>query len=289
MCTVSLGMKKTKRIENMVQYLVLVILAAFVLYPLLYVVFGSFKENQELLLGGSNIFPKKFIFQNYIDAWRGANFARFTFNSIFLSFFVMAGVVLLSSMSGYCFARKEFPFKNIIYGALIAFMFVSIGSVSLRPLFEVAMKFNLHKSLWGVILITIGTTQSSNIFLVRGYVNSIPKEVDEAAYIDGCSFVGVFWRILVPLMVPILATVALLAFRAGWNQYMLPYVFTMSNPDMRPLTVGVVQLQNSMDGSAANWNIMFAGASMAIVPIVVLYSFTSKYFIAGLTSGAVKG
>jgi len=89
--------------------------------------------------------------------------------------------------------------------------------------------------------------------------------------------------------VPILATVALLAFRAGWNQYMLPYVFTMSNPNMRPLTVGVVLLQSSLDGAAANWNIMFAGASMSIVPIVVLYAFTSRYFIAGLTNGAVKG
>ncbi len=281
--------KQKQLIANIFQYLFLLLLAAFILYPLLYVVLGSFKENQELLLGGSNLIPKKFVVQNYIDAWNGANFSQYTFNSIFLSFFVMLGVVIVSSMAGYCFARKKFPGKNLIYGTLIAFMFVSIGSVSLRPLFEVAMSVNMHKSLWGVIFITIGTTQSSNIFLVRGYINSIPKEVDEAAYIDGCSFFSIYWRILMPLMVPILATISLLAFRAGWNQYMLPYVFTMSNPSLRPLTVGVVQLQNSLDGAAANWNIMFAGASMAIVPIVTLYAFTSRYFISGLTSGAVKG
>lgn len=284
-----MSVKTSRRISMVFQYAFLLILAAFILYPLMYVVFGSFKENQELLLGGVNVFPRKFIVQNYIDAWNGANFSRFTFNSIFLSFFVMVGVVLVSSMAGYCFARKEFPFKNLLYGLLIAFMFVSIGSVSLRPLFEVAISFGLDKSLWGVILITIGTTQASNIFLARGYIQAIPREVDEAAKIDGCTFFGIYWRILMPLMLPILATIALLAFRAGWNQYMLPYVFTMSNVDMRPLTVGVVQLQNSMDGSAANWNIMFAGASMAIVPIVTLYALTSRYFITGLTSGAVKG
>ena len=281
--------KTARRLSLIAQYAFLLLLAAFILYPLLYVVFGSFKENQELLLGGVNVLPSKFVTQNYIDAWNGANFSRFTFNSIFLSFFVMVGVVLVSSMAGYCFARKAFPGKNLIYGLLIAFMFVSIGSVSLRPLFEMAMKFNLHKSLWGVILISIGTHQASNIFLTRGYINSIPRELDESARIDGCSFFGIYWRILMPLMMPILATVALLSFRAGWNEYMLPYVFTMSNPGMRPLTVGVVQLQYSMDGSAANWSIMFAGASMAIVPIVTLYAFTSRYFITGLTSGAVKG
>jgi len=270
-------------------YAFLLALTVFILYPLLYVIFGSLKENQELLLGGSNPFPKKFIWDNYVQAWKHGNCSQYTLNSVFLSSVVMIGVVLCSSMAGYCFARKKFPLSNVIYGALLAFMFVSIGSVSLRPLFEVAMSMNLHTSLWGVALITIGTTQSSNIFLVRGYLNSIPKDLDEAAKIDGCTFFGVYWRILLPLMVPILATVALLAFRAGWNQYMLPYVFTMSNPNMRPLTVGVVLLQSSLDGAAANWNIMFAGASMSIVPIVVLYAFTSRYFIAGLTNGAVKG
>lgn len=270
-------------------YLYLCVLAVFILYPLAYVVLGSFKENQELLLGGMRLLPEKFIFENYVRAWNSANFSRYTLNSVFLSFFIMAGVVLVSSMSGYCFARKEFPLKRLIYGTLIAFMFVSIGSVSLRPLFEVALKFNLHKSLWGVILITIGTTQSTNIFLTRGFITTIPKELDEAARIDGCTFFGIYWRILMPLMVPILATIALLSFRAGWNQYLLPNVFTMSNPSLRPLTVGVIMLKSTTDGSAAAWDIMFAGATMSILPIIVLYAFTSKYFVAGLTNGAVKG
>lgn len=283
------NVKVTRLIGKTASYIYLLILAVFILYPLLYVVLGSFKANQELLLGGAKLLPERFIFDNYVRAWNSANFSRYTFNSLFLSFFVMVGVVVVSSMAGYCFARKQFPLKGFIYGSLIAFMFVSIGSVSLRPLFEVALSVNLHKSLWGVILITIGTTQASNIFLVRGFLNSIPTTLDEAAKIDGCTFFGIYWRILLPLMVPILATIALLAFRAGWNQYMLPNVFTMSNPNMRPLTVGVIMLKTSADGAAAAWDIMFAGATMSILPIIVLYAFTSKYFVTGLTSGAVKG
>ena len=126
------------------------------------------------------------------------------------------------------------------------------------------------------------------IFLIRGYMNSVPKELDEAAKIDGCTFFQTFYKIILPVLKPILATVALLSFRGGWNEYILPLVFTMTDASKRPLTVGVTMLKNAGDGAAA-WNIMFAGATIAIVPILVIYIFASKYFINGMTAGAVKG
>lgn len=119
-------------------------------------------------------------------------------------------------------------------------------------------------------------------------MSSIPKEIDEAAKIDGCSFWGIYWRIALPLLKPILATIGLLSFRHGWNEYILPLVFTISNDSMRPLTVGVTMLKNAGDGAAA-WNIMFAGSVISILPILIVYLFTSKYFMKGMTNGAVKG
>lgn len=269
-------------------YLFLGTLTIFTIYPILYVVFGSFKTNQELVLGGLKLLPEKFSIANYAEAWHLANFARYTLNSIFLSVFVMAGTLIASSMAGYCFARKKFVGKEFFYGLLIMFMFVNIGSVSLRPLFELAVKTNLHTSLWGVIIIAIGTGQATYIFLVRGYMNTVPRELDEAATIDGCGFFQIYWRIIMPVLKPVLATIALLSFRGAWNEFILPQIFTMTQPDMRPLTVGVVSLRMVSDGAAA-WNIMFAGSTMSIVPIVVLYMFSSKYFMSGLTVGAVKG
>ena len=280
--------KQKIKASTLLAYAFLLILTVFILYPILYVVLGSFKTNQELVLGGARLLPEVFILDNYIEAWQLANFARYTLNSIFISTMVMLGILLLSSMAGYCFARKDFPLKNVIYGLLIAFMFVNIGSVSLRPLFELTIHFNLHTSLWSVILICIGMSQATNIFLVRGYMNTLPKELDEAAAIDGCSFFGIYYRIILPLLKPVMATIALLSFREAWNEYILPLVFTINDPNKRPLTVGVISLKNVSDGAAA-WNIMFAGSTMSIMPIIILFLLTSRYFMSGMTVGAVKG
>lgn len=280
--------RKSRLMGQILVYLFLGVLTIFTLYPILYVVLGSFKENQELVLGGTSMLPKTFQISNYIEAWRLADFGRYTFNSVFLSTMVTAGVVAISSMAGYCFARREFPGKNLLYSLMIAFMFINIGSISLRPLFELAVKLKMNRSMWSVILICIGTNQVTNIFLVRGYMATVPRELDEAAAIDGCSFFQIYYKIILPVLKPVLATVALLSFRSAWNEFIMPQVFTMSNPEMRPLTVGVVALKTMGDGAAA-WNIMFAGSAMSIVPIVIVYLFTSRYFMSGLTVGAVKG
>lgn len=278
-----------KRYLTLLPYLLFLIpVTILTLYPIVYVILGSFKSNPELVLGGINLFPKKFIIQNYVDAWRMANFMRYTWNSIFLSLSVMVGTLFIASMTGYCFARKNFPGKKIFLGFLIAFMFISIGSVSLRPLFDLAVKLNLHTSLLGVILISIGSEQARNIFLAMSYINTIPKEIDEAAIMDGCSFFRIYWNIILPLMKPMLATISVLSFRTGWNEYILPLVFTMTRPDLRPLTVGVISLKFTQDGAAA-WNIMFAGCVLSIVPILIVFIFANRYFFSGMTSGAMKG
>lgn len=276
------------KIWRVVTFVALLVLAAIFLYPIIYIVFGAFKENTELLKGGWNPLPNKFIISNFIDAWNQANFAVYTKNSIFISVGVTLITLFSCSMAGYVFDRRNFRGKELLYGVFVAFMFVSVGSVSLRPLFELAVKVQLNQSLISVIIFASGTAQATYIFMIRGFMKSIPREIDEAAMIDGCSFFGIYWRMALPMLRPVLATVGLLAFRGAWNEYILPLVFTMSNESLRPLTVGVNMLKNAGDGAAA-WNIMFAGATMSIVPIVIVYIFCSRYFMEGLTAGAVKG
>lgn len=269
-------------------WLLLVLVSLLVIFPVVYIILGSFKENQELLLGGSNIFPQTWIIQNYVDAWNQANFAVYTKNSLFLSVGVMIISLIVASMAGYVFSRKTFVGKEVIYGIFTAFMFINVGSVSLRPLYELATGLKINNSLWPVILFSAGGGQATYIFLCRGYVNSVPKELDEAARIDGCSFFQTYYKVIMPMLKPVLATIAILAFRQGWNEYIMPRVFTMTNDSLRPLTVGVNMLKNAGDGAAA-WNIMFAGATIAIIPILVVFVCFSRYFMGGLTSGAVKG
>jgi len=271
-----------------VVWILMVFLAFLTIFPVLYIVFGSFKQNAELLVGGTNMLPVKWVLTSYIDAWKQANFAIYTVNSIFLATGVMIISLLNSTMAGYVFSRRQFKGKELLYSLFVMFMFINVGSVSIRPLFELAVKIKMNKSLWSVVFISAGTGQATYIFLCRGFVNSLPRELDEAAKIDGCSFFQVYYLIILPLLKPVMATIALLSFRQGWNEYILPLVFTMTNDKLRPLTVGVNMLKNAGDGAAA-WNIMFAGATIAIVPMLVIYCFFSRYFMSGMTTGAVKG
>ena len=279
--------KKTKIINGVI-FLLLFILASLTVYPVIYIVFGSFKTNGELVGGGLNLLPEKFILDNYIQAWKMGNFSRYTLNSLIISFGVMLLSLMVSSMAGYVFSRKEFHFKSLIYNAMVMFMFINVGSAALRPLFELAVKLHMNKSLISIILISAGSGQATYVFLIQGFMNSVPKELDEAAKMDGCSFFGTYSRVILPVLKPALASVALLSFRGGWNEYILPLVFTMTNEKLRPLTVGVVSLQNAGDGAAA-WNILFAGSSIAIIPIILVYLVASRQFMGGMTAGAVKG
>ncbi len=279
--------KRTKVINGII-FVLLAILAILTVYPVVYIALGAFKTNSELVSGGLNLLPQKFTLDNFKQAWEMGNFSRYTMNSLILSFGVMGVSLLVSSMAGYVFSRKEFRLKGLIYGAMVMFMFINVGSASLRPLFELAVKLNMNQSLIAIILISAGTSQATYVFLIHGFMNSVPKELDEAAKMDGCSFFGIYWRVILPVLKPALASVALLSFRGGWNEYILPLIFTMTNETLRPLTVGVVALQNAGDGAAA-WNILFAGSAIAIIPIIIVYLFASKQFMGGMTAGAVKG
>ena len=278
---------QTKILRGLI-WVFMLFMAVLMIFPVLYIVFGSFKGNSELLVGGTNILPKKWVFSNYSNAWKQANFARYTINSIFLALGVMIVSLLNSTMAGYVFSRRKFKGKEILYGIFVMFMFINVGSVSLRPLFELSVKLHMNKSLISVILISAGGGQATYLYLSSGFVNALPMELDEAAKIDGCTFFQIYRLVILPLLKPVMATIALLSFRQGWNEYILPLVFTMTNENLRPLTVGVNMLKNAGDGAAA-WDIMFAGASIAIIPMLVIYCIFSRNFMSGMTAGAVKG
>ena len=276
------------KVARAIGWIFLTLLAVLIIFPVLYIIFGSFKSNSELLVGGSNIFPTVWSVSNYIQAWQQANFAVYTKNSLILALGVMILSLITSTMAGYVFSRTKFKGSALLYGVFIAFMFINTGSVSIRPLYELAVNLHMNNNLFSVIFISTGTGQATYIFLAKGFVDSLPKELDEAAKIDGCTFFQTFYKVIAPLLKPVIATIALLSFRQGWNEYVLPLVFTMSNDAMRPLTVGVNMLKNAGDGTAA-WNIMFAGATIAIVPMILVYIFFQRYFMGGVAAGAVKG
>lgn len=281
-----MGVKARTRFSHGLMYVVLTIVAIVMLYPVVYVLCGSLKTNLQLMAGGS-LLPTTWEWGNFAEVWEKANFAQYTFNSVFIAVFSTAGAVILSSLTAFCLARCDFPGRRVLRALYMVTMFIALGAVTLRPLYTLAVQTGLQNSLWPIILITIGA-QGNNIFLVTKFFSGLPKELDEAAILDGCGPFTLYRKVLLPLLKPILATVALFQFRIAWNDYITSSVFTMTTPELRPLTVGVVQLKYGAS-AASEYHLMMAGAAISIIPMLIVYLLCNRYFVEGTTSGSVKG
>lgn len=271
---------------DIASYVFVGIIVVFTVYPIIYTLIGAFKSNAELTLG-SSFFPKEWHPENFYTAFIRANFLQYFVNSVLISVAVMILAVITTSLAGYVFSRREFVGKKLWSTLYTGLMFIALGSVTLYPTYTMLAKLGINKILLGLILTLLGA-QLSNVMLVRGFINSIPRELDEAARLDGCNPFQIYWKIILPLIRPIIAVVALFSFRTAWNDYITTLVFSISMPTLRTLTVAVVQLRYSAN-AAAEWHIMLAGAAISIVPILIVYAFCHKQFIGGLTAGAVKG
>ncbi len=283
-------MRKNKKrfdLSVILSYVFLLALLFLVIFPVIFEFVNSFKSNMEIL-AGMNFWPTEWTFDNYKQAWTVANFAKYTWNSVYYCFFnVMIGLIF-SAINGYIFARAEFPGKNVIFGIKTGMMFVTLGTSSMYPTLQILKALHLNTSLWGLIIMHFFGSSITNIFLVRSFIFSLPKEMDEAAEIDGCTFLGIFFRIILPLLKPVMATIGILSFQSSWNDYLMPMIVTLANPEQRTLPVGLKALAGSSD-AAASWNLVMAGAVISSLPMIIIYLFLNKYFVKGMTAGAVKG
>lgn len=285
------GKKMKKILPLAVKYLFLLLVLFWVMVPVLYTISTSFKPNAEILAHPDSFWPIEPTLDNYKIAWSGDNFniPRMFLNSVVYSAFCVLFTVLTSAMAGYVFARGgNFAGGKGLFAVFSSLMFINMGSITIYPVFQVLGILNLSSSLWGLIVMRFFSVGIINIYLVRSYIRTLPTELDEAAEMDGCSFFGTFFRIIAPLLKPILATISILAFNGSWNEYLMPTLFTLSNRQQRTLIVGIMSLKNSGE-AAANWNLMLAGATIAMIPIFIVYAIANKYFVEGLTAGAVKG
>jgi raffinose/stachyose/melibiose transport system permease protein len=263
----------------------LLVTALLIVFPIWITLFGSFMSNAELTLGGK-ILPTSWHLENYAEAWVQANFARFSWNSLFLSTTTTVGTLIVASMAAYVVNRIVFPGKSLFVAIQASTMFISIGAVVIRPQFELMIKMNLHTSLWGVVLILI-SGHAYIFFILLSFLTGISKELDEAARIDGCSDFGIFWRIILPLLRPGLGVGALFTFCGAWNEYLRPLVFTLNNPKLQTLTVGLSYLRYG-SSAALQTHYMLAGACLSILPLLIVYIFANKSFMQ-MTAGSLKG
>lgn len=264
-------------------YLALTVIGFFYMYPILWVLSGSFKAKGEFFSSKLNLIPKGIIWQNYIDAWVKAKFSVYFFNTVFIAICVVILVNLFTSMSGYAIARTNFPGKRLLLGAILITMFIPSG-YTIIPVFEIVQLLHLNNTLWAVIVVSVAGGMIVNSFLYMGYFNTLPKELEEAARIDGASMPRIYWSVMLPLARPMTATVTLLTFLGSWNEFFLPLVFTLAKPNLRTLAIGMYTFvgENTRD-----WTAMCAATIITILPIIIVFLLLQRYFIEGV-AGAVK-
>ena len=224
-----------------------------------------------------------FHFDNYVNAWNVASFGQYTLNTAVFSVSVVVIVVLLCSLTGYALGRYSFPGKRVFIGAIIVTMFIPHG-YTIIPVWKLITALGLNSSLVGMILAEVGGAHVLYILLFTAYFAGIPRDLEEAAYLDGAGFLQTFVRIMFPLSMPIVATTSILQFMGSWNSFFIPLVFSLNKPALQTLGVGMLSFTSDYGSNLVG---MAAGAVIAFLPIVALFVFFQRYFVEGI-AGAVK-
>ncbi|HOB43139.1 MAG TPA: carbohydrate ABC transporter permease [Bacillota bacterium] len=276
-------MKRKKRISTVILYIVLIFLAVIMIYPFVWSVTASFKTNQQIYGGNPlDLIPKPFTLNNYKRVLELLPFGRFLLNSMFLATVVPAISIILASMAAYAFARLEFKGRDFIFMLLLGVMMLP-GHVTLIPRYALMIKLGwVNRYIALIIPAIFSASLVFKIFFMRQHFLSIPRELEEAALIDGCSQWGVWWNIMMPNSKPALAALAIIGFKTEWNSFLWPNVVINDFMKM-PIQVGLTYLQSNAQSS---WDILMAGTTIAIVPVILIFICFQQYFMAGsLTSG----
>jgi len=275
---------KTKKITlDLLTHLFLFSIAVTCLYPLLWMVASSFK-TQETIFSDISLIPKKFHFENYYFALSESDFGRYFLNSIFYTVAVVIAIVIIASMAAYAFSRLRFPGRNIIFAVFIAAMMIPIPG-SYVALFVLLNKLHLRDTPLGYILCMINVGLSMSIFLLKTFFDTMPRELEDAARIDGCSKIGIWRHVALPLAKPVLAVVVVLNALNVWNEYVLALVI-FDNKNLMPLQRALMIFQGEF---LTNYPLLMAGLTVTALPIIIVYLLMQKYIVKGVTSGALFG
>jgi raffinose/stachyose/melibiose transport system permease protein len=247
-----------------------------------WVVITGFKENREFFRS-TWAFPKKWIYQNYIDAWN-VGVGTYFFNSVFVTLVSVALTVITSAFLGFLLTRYTFRMKRLVFILVLGGMMLS-PEVSLIALFRLLRGMGLYNTHWALIITYTAFRIPFTTFLMRSYFLDLPREVEEAAFIDGCSSFQIFTKIILPMSKPIIITSMLLATMVFWNEFMFGLVFIESS-SLKTIPVGLMNLQGALN---LKWTTLFAGLAMSAFPIILVFLLCQKQFVRGLTSGSVKG
>ncbi len=273
-----------KVVPRIFQYLVLGFVVIVILVPIVLLIFGALKTRGMLMAHPYTLpIPPEWSNLQFVLA-PTSTFWNMLKNSLFVMVIVTTGVLVLCSLTAFVFARMEFRTKPLFFNLFTLGLMFPIN-VAILPVFLVIRQMHLQNNLWSVILIQMAFGLSGNIMILRGFFTAIPSELQDAAYIDGCTSFGFFWRVLLPLARPALAAVAALTMIASWNDLLTPLVM-IDKDKLWTLPLGTMQFQGQY---GQDWAMVSAFVFVSAVPTLLFYLIAERQIVSGLTAGAVKG
>ena len=276
---------RQRRITGLVIYnALMVLLCLVIIYPLIWTIFSSFKTNQQIFSDSPiNLIPRPFTTGNYQKLLTIYDVPLMVFNGLYLAIVIPVLSMLTSSMAAYALARLRFRGRNVIFLLLISTMMIP-GYVTLIPNFAIMVKLKLLNSHWALILRSALSGSATSIFLFRQFFLSIPRDLENAAIVDGCSWPGVFFRIIMPNSKPAIATVIILSFRSTWNSFLWPQL-VLQTDRLWTWTLALKILSESETNQA----VLLAGSVISILPILIIYLACQKYFVNSQVSAGFGG
>ncbi len=273
-----------QRLLNIVIFLVLCAGVVVAVAPLLYMATTAFQGAAYVQTYPPRLLPDTLNLDNFQQAFASRNFGRALLNSAGVALATSCLVTSLAATMAYSFARFEFSGKRIIFAILMVMIMIP-GVVLLIPQFILAKNLGLINSLPGLVLVYSAGPLAFNTFLLRGFFENLPRELEESAIIDGANAFTVFWRIMLPLAAPAISTVAVFSFLGAWDEYLLALNF-LTDQNLRTLPIAIANFRGQ---HSSNWGLVFAGSLTAVIPTILLFVFFQRYFIQGITSGGVRG
>lgn len=267
--------------KSLVIQTLLLLGALMVIAPFLWTITTSLKPIKSTF-EPPYLIPTRFVWQNYLDAWRAAPFPRYYLNTFVVTLAITLGQIVTSAMSGYAFSRLSFPGRDVLFLVFLGTMMVPFY-VLVIPLFLMVDKIGWVDTYWGLVIPRV--VSPFGIFLMRQSFLTIPKELDEAALIDGCSRMGILRRVIMPLAKPAISTLSIFAFLFGWNDYLWPMIATRA-PEMYTVQIG---LRTFMGKYGTQWVLLMAGVATSTIPVLILFFLAQSQVIEGIATSGLKG
>ena len=269
---------------NPVAYIFYPVLAASVLLPLSWALFGGFKRSNEIFAYPPTILPRSPTLQNFIDLFTRLEFGGYIWNSVVVAFWTVVLTLFFGGLAGYALSRMEFRYKDAFLVMLLGLQLIP-STVNIVPYYMIMTKLGLLNTLTALVMIYTATHIPITIWVLKGFFDTVPRSVDEAAAIDGCSKWRTFWNIIVPLSLPGLSVAGFLVFVSAWSEFLVPLVIA-SNKDVAVASVGLFTFFGPDSQTA--YTSLFAATLVTVTPVIIAYFFAQRFLVSGLTAFAEK-